>query len=310
MSFVSRAYKVFIASPSDVYREREVIKATIMRWNSINSEHCKIVLIPIDWETNAAPEMGQAAQDYINMDILDTCDIVIGVFWTKVGTPTRNHISGSIEEVLRPSANRLLTMLYFSNKVIEPRQIDATQYAKLGEFKEKVRNQSLYCEFSDERDLEEKIYQHIQIKMNEGKLRSRWDSDIVAAIQDDTQMAKAISGHFPQVAENVLKKILYEEHADIVWDAIVEKLTTAPSRLSDTLLYIARSGACDSVVFREGCKRLSQEAQVEFCTFLNNLYSVNKYEFWKLFRSDLLTDKAYKERLELIVRRDEAVNKI
>ena len=103
MSYKARVFRVFIASPSDVLLEREITRNVLEQWNSINSEREKIVLVPIGWETNAAPEMGRPAQDYINMDILDTCDVVIGIFWTRAGTPTRNAASGSIEEILRES---------------------------------------------------------------------------------------------------------------------------------------------------------------------------------------------------------------
>ena len=89
MSYKARVFRVFIASPSDVLLEREITRNVLEQWNSINSEREKIVLVPIGWETNAAPEMGRPAQDYINMDILDTCDVVIGIFWTRAGTPTR-----------------------------------------------------------------------------------------------------------------------------------------------------------------------------------------------------------------------------
>lgn len=78
MSYKARVFRVFIASPSDVLLEREITRNVLEQWNSINSEREKIVLVPIGWETNAAPEMGRPAQDYINMDILDTCDVVIG----------------------------------------------------------------------------------------------------------------------------------------------------------------------------------------------------------------------------------------
>lgn len=72
MSYKARVFRVFIASPSDVLLEREITRNVLEQWNSINSEREKIVLVPIGWETNAAPEMGRPAQDYINMDILDT----------------------------------------------------------------------------------------------------------------------------------------------------------------------------------------------------------------------------------------------
>lgn len=197
MSYQARAFKVFIASPGDVAREREVIRAVIERWNSIDSQQNKMVLIPIGWETNAAPEMGRAAQDYINMDILDSCDVVIGVFWTRVGTPTRTHASGSIEEILCSSANRRLTMLYFSKKAIPHDLIDPEQYSSLLKFKEEVNSNSYYCEFNDEQSLADMLYQHIHIKVNEGKFRPNWTSDYIASIQDDTKMAQEIRNSFP-----------------------------------------------------------------------------------------------------------------
>ena len=57
MSYKARVFRVFIASPSDVLLEREITRNVLEQWNSINSEREKIVLVPIGWETNAAPEM-------------------------------------------------------------------------------------------------------------------------------------------------------------------------------------------------------------------------------------------------------------
>lgn len=304
MSYKARAFKVFIASPSDVLPEREVIRSTLERWNSINSEREKIVLIPIGWETNAAPEMGRPAQDYINMDILDSCDVVIGVFWTRVGTSTKNSASGSIEEVLRPSPNRRLTMLYFSNEPIPPNDLDTAQAQALQKFKKKIAKMSYYNEFSDERDLSDKLYRHIQVKVNEGKFRPKRDSDIIAAIDNDEALANKISQYYPQVAQNVLEQIIYQDHSDAVWNAITEKLLKSPSRMSNSLIFLAKVGACNNPVFRNGCIRLSAESQPDFCTFLDELFSINRYEFEQLFRSDLLTDDKFRSYLNEVINRD------
>jgi hypothetical protein len=207
MSYKARVFRVFIASPSDVLLEREITRNVLEQWNSINSEREKIVLVPIGWETNAAPEMGRPAQDYINMDILDTCDVVIGIFWTRAGTPTRNAASGSIEEILRESPKRRITMLYFSNKPIPPSRVDTDQTLELIKFKNKVKKLSYYDVFEDEKDLESKLYRHIQVKVNEGKFRPMWDSDIIAASENDEELANQINNHFPLVAENVLKRL-------------------------------------------------------------------------------------------------------
>lgn len=56
MSYNAKIYKVFIASPDDVEREREIVRSVLMKWNAINAESKHIVLLPVGWETHAAPE--------------------------------------------------------------------------------------------------------------------------------------------------------------------------------------------------------------------------------------------------------------
>jgi hypothetical protein len=51
------SYKILIASPSDLVKDRAVIRDVIYAWND---EHCltgDIVLQPIMWETHGTPEM-------------------------------------------------------------------------------------------------------------------------------------------------------------------------------------------------------------------------------------------------------------
>lgn len=149
MSYNAKVYKVFIASPNDVTIERNVIRSVLARWNAINSESQKTVLLPVGWDTHAAPESGKEPQQYINEHLLDKCDILIGVFWSRVGNPTKKYESGTIEEISRHIQERKLAMLYFSQK---PYPQDA--------------------------DLEKKLYNHLEIKMTENKFRPTFDSDI------------------------------------------------------------------------------------------------------------------------------------
>lgn len=306
MSYVARVFKVFIASPSDVQLEREQIHAAIAQWNDLHAEKTKIMMLPVGWDTSAAPELGRPAQDYINLDILDKCDIVIGVFWTRVGTPTRNNVSGSVEEILRSSEKRRLTMLYFSNKSVELAKVDTKQYEALQKFKKKIQkeNRGMYIEFGDNDDFEQMIYRHLQIKVNEDKLRPMWDSDKLAQIKDDEELCAQIPQYFPAVSENLLKAILYEERSDKVWEAITQRLLSSPPDLRNSLLFLAEAGACNHYVFREGSVRLAKKSQADFCIFLNHLYSINKYEFKKLYSSEYLTDKLYRQYLENIIKRD------
>ena len=185
----------------------------------------------------------------------------------KAGTPTRNAASGSIEEILRESPKRRITMLYFSNKPIPPSRVDTDQTLELIKFKNKVKKLSYYDVFEDEKDLESKLYRHIQVKVNEGKFRPMWDSDIIAASENDEELANQINNHFPLVAENVLKKIIYQEHSDAVWNAITKKLIKSPSHMCDALIFLARLERVINLVLEIGCVGTCPKSQPDFCTF-------------------------------------------
>ena len=107
-------FKVLIASPSDVQKERETIVAVIDRWNAANSQHMGLVLEPIRWESHAYPASGDYPQGLINQQIVDDADIVVGVFWHRLGTPTPKADSGTLEEIERLRSRDKQVLLYFS----------------------------------------------------------------------------------------------------------------------------------------------------------------------------------------------------
>ncbi len=104
MTFVATVVRVLIASPSDLRDERDRVERTIHRWNALHAAHVGVVLMPVRWETNASAEMGGAAQDLINRQIVDESDVLVGMFWTRLGTPTATNVSGTAEELQRASS--------------------------------------------------------------------------------------------------------------------------------------------------------------------------------------------------------------
>jgi hypothetical protein len=87
MSYPASVYNVMIASPSDVSTERNRIRHVVYEWNVLNSRQRHIVLLPIGWETHARPSLGARAQEVINKEILADCDLLVAVFWTRLGSP-------------------------------------------------------------------------------------------------------------------------------------------------------------------------------------------------------------------------------
>ncbi|MFS0558563.1 hypothetical protein [Brevibacillus sp. 179-C9.3 HS] len=157
MSFSANVYRVLIASPSDVTEEREAIRNTINLWNTKNAEHYNLIYLPTMWETNTTPKLGARPQEIINEQIVDKSDLLIGVFWTRIGSPTGVADSGTIEEIQRFVDSKKPATLYFSDKPIPQDGFKVEQYQKLQEFKQKMRQQGLMGDFFTTEDLERKV---------------------------------------------------------------------------------------------------------------------------------------------------------
>ena len=100
MGYNARVFNVMIASPSDVASERSIVREVIYEWNAIHSEKENIVLLPVGWESHSSPEMGRP-QEIINRQTVDKCDLLVGIFGTRIGTDTGEYDSGTIEEIER-----------------------------------------------------------------------------------------------------------------------------------------------------------------------------------------------------------------
>lgn len=157
MSFKSTVYKILIASPSDVEAERNAISDEIHDWNNLHSENLRAVLLPVMWETHSTPIQGGRPQKLLNNQIVKDCDVLIGVFWTRLGTPTGVAESGTVEEILEFKKMGKPVMLYFSSRKIKPNELDGDQYKKLLSFKTQCKKEGLIGEFSSIEDFRKKL---------------------------------------------------------------------------------------------------------------------------------------------------------
>lgn len=167
MSYQATAFNVMIASPGDVASERAIIRDVIYEWNAVHSTSRKVVLLPIGWETHSSPEMGAPAQTIINKQILTKCDLLVGVFWTRIGTPTEHHLSGTVEEIEEHIAAGKPTMLYFSKQPVAMDTVDLDQIQRLKQFRDSCQSRGLYQGYDSHGDFKEKFYRHLQLKLND-----------------------------------------------------------------------------------------------------------------------------------------------
>jgi hypothetical protein len=167
MAYDSRVFRVLIASPSDVTEEREVAVRVMDDWNDLHSRTRHVAILALRWETHAAPEYNVRPQEAINRRIVDDCDMVVGVFWTKRGTPTGEADSGTLEEIERAAKNGKPVMLYFSHVPVDPRDVDLRQMERLRIFKESVMSHALIETYGSSLDFRDKFANQLEMKIRD-----------------------------------------------------------------------------------------------------------------------------------------------
>ncbi len=170
MSYDAKIFNVMIASPGDVASERSIIRDVIYEWNAVHSKNRNIVLLPVGWESHSSPEMGKKPQEILNNQILDKCDLLVGVFWTRIGTQTDEYASGYVEEIERHISSGKPAMLYFSGQPVRMDSVDQEQYSSLQQFKESCKSRGLYEGYDSHSEFKDKFYRHLQIKVNEHEM--------------------------------------------------------------------------------------------------------------------------------------------
>ncbi len=167
MAYDARVFRILVASPSDVAQEREILARAIQEWNDLNSLEKRVVLLPLLWETHSSPEMGDRPQAIINRQLVDSCDMLVGAFWTKLGTPTGKAASGTIEEIERVGNAGKLVMLYFSKVKVQIDSVDLVQYQKLKEFKQRTYPKGLVESYSSLLEFKDKFSKQLAMKARE-----------------------------------------------------------------------------------------------------------------------------------------------
>ncbi|WP_128380494.1 DUF4062 domain-containing protein [Streptomyces cavernae] len=132
--FQANVVRVFIASPGDVLLARKAVREAIHHWNVVHSARRKVVMLPVGWETNAGPDSRADTQDVIDRQLLNDCDVLVGLFHTRIGRSTKDSVSGTVHEIdkFRDAGKR--AAIYFCSKdVPQPQLSSARQVARFRE---------------------------------------------------------------------------------------------------------------------------------------------------------------------------------
>ena len=165
--YTATCYNVMIVSPSDILEEREIAKSVLYRWNELNSRFHNIVFSILGYDINAHADSGRHPQESLNHQLLEQADLIIAIFWTKLGTPTTEYSSGSVEEITKHIEQGKKALIYFSNKDVNLQKVDLEQYRKLQEYKKSIQGTTYYKEFVSGNDFKNLLGDEMQLIANE-----------------------------------------------------------------------------------------------------------------------------------------------
>jgi hypothetical protein len=228
MPVEAKLYFVLIASPRDVSQERDIIREEIHRWNSMHTTEMKMVLQPVGWETDATPDLQERGQAVINRQLVDSCDMLIGVFWTRLGTPTPQAESGTAEEIERAANEGKRCIVYFSDVAVSPSSTDQKQYRRLQKYKQELNARGLTDVYQTLEEFREKVFRHIT-KAVQDIAREERERQAARKEAQITEQAIGISTQPIQVSQNT--DVSFETLADA--QASVKKLIESKFGIQD-----------------------------------------------------------------------------
>ncbi len=159
--------RVFIASPGDVQNERDAACQVVHQWNAVHSLKKSILIEPVRVETHSHAVQGGHPQDLINGQLLDRCDLLVAILWSRLGTPTNTDPSGTVQEIrefaAKKGAERVL--LFFCDRDFSS-NADLDQVQAVRDFKNSVKQECLYIPYTAVNDFAEQFRHQLDMALN------------------------------------------------------------------------------------------------------------------------------------------------
>lgn len=134
-----------IGCPSDIEQEINLVREVVYEWNSQNSEKEKVVLLPIHWSTDSYSLLG-VPQHVLNRQLVAKSDCMVAIFGCRLGTPTSNYESGTLEEISLHNQAHKPVMVFFK-KNISTDGLSTGELCRLFKYKEELSQKALYKEY-------------------------------------------------------------------------------------------------------------------------------------------------------------------
>lgn len=158
-------YRVFLAAPSDVTDELVVVEGVLRDWNLQQGQQLGVRVEPVNWRTHTRPATGQRPQALVNKQAFDACDLVVAIFWSRLGTPTGRAASGTEEEIRRGIKQRKPVLVYFSGRLAPGQK--PVEHSRIEKFKRRFGQKALFGSYNTMTAFEGALRNHLASTMHE-----------------------------------------------------------------------------------------------------------------------------------------------
>ena len=98
--------RLFISCPGDIKEEINSVNLIAEEINKTSGRQNDYMLECLHWKLDTYTEVAEDPQEVINNQLDKEYDILVGLVWQKIGSPTKRDKSGTIEEISRAILNK------------------------------------------------------------------------------------------------------------------------------------------------------------------------------------------------------------
>lgn len=256
-------FNIMVGSPSDVIDIARKAIECINHWNVLNSYDKNMALIPHHWTSSSYPSLRKPAQTHIDDILVEKSDALVAIFGSRLGSPTENYVSGTVEEIEEHRKAGKPVMVFFSENLDFNQNID--QLKGLQEYRSQLIG--LYETYNSVDDFEKKF---------SAKLHLLIQNEFLSSVSETTEKA------------TVQEKVTFSE--DEV--SIMKKWSRSNVNMLTQMFFMG--GRC---VFRFGTLGLEASTAKEIAEFEDFIKRLNLCGFIDLVKYDSHGHPQYKLNL-------------
>jgi len=161
--------RIVVASPDDVLPERDALARVFEELNGGVAKDRALRLELARWETDAYPGFHvEGPQGLIDTILrIEDCDVLIGIFWKRFGTPTHDAGSGTEHEFRKAhqawkDKRHPQIMMYFNQRPATPSSKDEIdQWGRVLDFQHSFPKEGLWWAYKGKAQFERLVRQHL-----------------------------------------------------------------------------------------------------------------------------------------------------